>query len=95
MFGLLLLGLGGCAKPPEIVTPPVVEPVPPPEPEPEPAPEAEPRQEVGWSEVDGWLQDDPALAMDALLKSCRALRLPAKPCSCCAAPRIKSAQIPR
>ena len=75
LAGLLLTGLVGCAKPPEITEPPpVVEPEPPAEPEPAPVPEAEPRQEVDWSAVDGWLQDDPALAMDALLKSCRALR---------------------
>ncbi|HKL25868.1 MAG TPA: murein transglycosylase A [Desulfuromonadales bacterium] len=75
LAGSLLMSFGGCAKPPEITGPPsVVEPVTPAEPEPEPAVEAEPLQEVAWSEVDGWLRDDPALAMDALLKSCRALR---------------------
>lgn len=63
---LLLLGwLGGCARPPEPL-PPMVEPLPP--------EVVEPLTAVSWAEVDGWDTEDPALALEAFRRSCRALR---------------------
>lgn len=73
IVGLALLA--GCARPPAVpvVEGPVIkEPV-----AEEPVAEAEVPllQPVSWPEVSGWLQDDPSLALGALLKSCSALRL--------------------
>ena len=75
---LLSVGMFGCARPPEPVVPvepPVaVVPVIPEKEVPEPAEPVEPLLAVDWSEVDGWLEDEPILAMGALMKSCSALR---------------------
>ncbi len=69
IFVLMLL-LSSCARPPE--PPPVVE---------EPVIEAPmvdkgvpTLQAVDWTDVVGWQEDDPGLALGALLKSCSALR---------------------
>jgi membrane-bound lytic murein transglycosylase A len=64
---LLMIVVTGCAPIPEPVEPPVVV-------APQPPTPVAARQAVDWSEVDGWLEDDPALAMSALLKSCKSLR---------------------
>lgn len=69
-FFLLIAGLSGCVRAPE----PAVPVEPPAVVAPEPTEPVEVLLPVDWSEVDGWLEDDPALALGALLKSCTSLR---------------------
>ena len=66
LFGAVL---NGCAPKPEPAVPTV-----PVEPSVQPPEDVSPMQAVDWSEVDGWAEDDPSLALGALLQSCVSLR---------------------